>query len=251
MDTIICKYVDSTNTVQSDTIQVLSVRGFEEPDLVQFWPPIQNNLVDGTIETQFKGFRRVITFDCGILSNRTDRLFIQKFLNANTRSISYNGQSLGVEEIIVSLDFNHNATAFEFNDEWVNGFIYGKQFILYVVENAIRNVWYNYTPASTVDILYLATKIKVTGTNASPQTFQTNSGQLATDATGKVFPGMSLLTYAVTVDPISLQDGKIARVGAITNVGAAISFQLAVSDAGAPSGDGFFYCDLLIGLEAI
>ena len=251
MDSAIFKYVDSSGATQSRTIQVSLVKGFEEPDLVAFFPQIQNNFVDGTIETQFQGFRRVITFDCGVLSSRADRLFVQRFLTANTRSVSYQAADIGIEEIIVSHDYNHNGTAFEYDDTWINDSSLGKQFILYLVENAIRNVWSSYTPASGVDYIYIAYKIKVTGTQASPQTFQTNAGTLTLDATGKVFPAMSLLTWAVTIAFSPYQDGKINRVGAITNVGTDISFQLAISDGGAPSGDGFFYTDIIIGLEAI
>ena len=251
--TAVFKYIDSSLTTQSRSIQVISVRGFDDPDLVQFVPPVQNNLVDGSIETQFKGFRRVLTFDCGVLSDDTDRRFILAWNAANTRSIVYVSPDLGSEEIIVTLDYNHGATAFEYNNNWINDFIGGKQFIIQIVENAIRRTWYNYVPASGVDVIYIAKKIKVTGTQASPQTFQTNSGALATDATGQVFPAMSLVSWAISVicNGVPYQETQINQVGAITNVGTDISFQLAVSDAGNPSGDGFFYTDLLICLEAI
>ena len=251
-DSVVFKYVDSFGATQSRSLQAISVRGFDDPDLVQFVPPVQNNLVDGTIETQFKGFRRVITFDCGVLSSATDRKFVLSWGNANTRSIVYVSPDLGSEEIIVTPDYNHGATAFEYNNNWINDFVGGKQFIIQVVENAIRNTWYNYVPASGVDIIYIAKKIKITGTQASPQTFQTNSGVLATDATGQVFPAMSLTSWAISVicNGVPYQETQINQVGDVSNVGTDISFQLAVSDAGSPSGDGFFYTDLLICLEA-
>ncbi len=247
MDSATFKYVDSASAIQSRSIQVLSVRGFEEPDFVAFVPPIQNNFVDGSLETQFKGFRRVITFDCGVLSSATDRGFVLNFLTANVRSITYQAAAIGIEEIIVSHD-----SGFEYNNSWVNDFIGGKQFILYVVENAIRTTWTNYTPAAETEIMYVKLKVKVVGTQASPETFQTNSGKLAVMENGSVFPAISLLTWVATVvaNGAKYQDAGINQVGNISNIGTDLSFQLAVSDAGTASGDGFYYADIIFLLQA-
>lgn len=239
------KYVDSLAAVQTLTLPALSVRGFDDPDEVAFFPPVRYDFVDGTARTAFKGFRRVITADLGVVSDAVSRRYIRAWLTANQRSIYYNSFGIGAEEIIVSLEDYES-----FQNEWLEGSSLFRRFILRVVEKVIRSEWSSYTPPSTVDIMYIKNKVKIEGTQASPEWFVTNTDKLETSESGNPYPNISLLSYAVTVITPPYQDAKINQVGEVQQNGSNIEFQLAVSDAGNPSDDGFYYADIIIGLEA-
>ena len=101
--------------------------------------------------------------------------------------------------------------------------------------------------------MYIKLKVKIEGTQAAPETFTTNSGKLQYNYGTTPFPGISLLSYIVSVfcNSTPYQDAKINQVGDVTQSGSNISFQLAVSDSGNPSSDDFYYTDLTIGLQAI
>lgn len=245
MASVTLKYVDSVGATRSATIGILSIKGFADPDSVMIWPPVINKYADGSIQSQFKGFRRVITIDFGVVESAADREFIRAFLIANTRSVYYYENNVGGEEIIVA----HDLTDYE--NEWKENASQFRNYKITVVEKVIRDSWTSYTPPSTVDIMYIKNKVKIEGTQAAPETFTTNSGKLATSGSGNPFPNISLLSYVVTIITPPYQDAKINQVGSITQSGSNISFQLAVSDAGNASGDGFYYCDIIVGLQEI
>ncbi len=95
--------------------------------------------------------------------------------------------------------------------------------------------------------------MKIEGTQASPEGFTTNSGKLAVQETGAAYPVFSDLTHVFTVqvNGAPYQDAKINIVGTPSISAGNITFQLAVSDAGATSSDGFYYADIAIFLQAI
>lgn len=96
--------------------------------------------------------------------------------------------------------------------------------------------------------MYLIKKLEVVGTQQNPEIFSTGSGKLSTDCFGQTFPAFEALNQAIFISVGSAyQDAKIDLAGfqSVTDYGI-LSFKLAVSNAGNPSADGKYYCDLAI-----
>jgi len=95
---------------------------------------------------------------------------------------------------------------------------------------------------------YTINHVEIEGTQTSPETFTTNSGKLEFNYSTTPFPAIDLGTYIVSIvaNGAPYQDCKINQVGTTSQAGSNITFQLAVSDAGNPSGDGKYYADISI-----
>lgn len=103
------------------------------------------------------------------------------------------------------------------------------------------------------DLVYIKTKIKVEGTQASPELFITNSGKLLYNYGTTPFPEINLANAIVSVEcnGTPYQDTTTCnQVGDISQSGANIAFSLAINDIGDPSDDGFFYFDITIKLQS-
>jgi hypothetical protein len=240
------RYLDSVGTVHSNTFDTLFIRGGEMP---WKWRYVPNNIfekADGSKETKFRAFQRIFSIELRALNAYED--FIRAFLQASTKSITYQGLNILSEESFIVFE------SAEYENEWHNDFKLTKRYVIEFVESRVRTVWPPYSPPPTTDdLMYIAKKIKIIGTQASPETFTTNAGQLLFNYGTTVYPSISLLSYVVTViaNGAPYQDAKINQVGDITQSGSDITFKLAVSDSGNPSSDTFFYADITIGLQAI
>jgi len=135
----------------------------------------------------------------------------------------------------------------------LNGFKSEKLFTFELLESIVRTEWPSgIAPIADTD-MYIAKKIKIVGTQNSPEVFTTNVGKLLYNFGTTAFPSISLLSYNVAIfcNSTPYQDAKVNQVGDVTQSGSNISFQLAVSDTGNASGDTFFYADITIALQAI
>ena len=136
----------------------------------------------------------------------------------------------------------------------LNGFKAEKLFTFELLESVVRTEWPSTTiiPIPDTDV-YIIKKVKIVGTNASQESFTTNSGKLQYNYGTTPLPSINLLSYNVSIvaNGAIYQDAKINQVGNITQSGSNISFSLAVSDTGNASGDTFFYADIIITLQAI
>lgn len=246
MDTITLKYVDTSNVAHSQTFNALSVRGFDDPDKVQLVPPYQPEKLDGSLQSYIKGFRRVITVDLGIVASSVDRRTIQSFLWANTKSLVYRGSQIYSEEVFVNLQ-----DVSGFRNEWMWDFEGARYFVLEIVESRIRTIWPQVIQPTDNMTGYIIYNVKIEGTQGTPETFQTNSGKLQYNFGTTPFPAMDLSTYNIQIVTSPRQDGKINQVGSITQAGSDISFQLAYSDMGNASPDGYYYADIVFLLQDI
>jgi len=136
----------------------------------------------------------------------------------------------------------------------LNGFKAEKLFTFELLESVVRTEW----PSTTIIPIpdtheYIIKKVKIVGTNASHESFTTNSGKLQYNYGTTPLPSINLLSYIVSIvaNGAIYQDAKINQVGNITQSGSNISFSLAVSDTGNASDDTFFYADIIITLQAI
>ena len=238
--------MDSLGNVQKKTFTTLSVRGSDTPFKVRFVPPEAfYKSVDGSSRTNYQGFQRIIQVELGAIN--ADEDFIRAFFQAASKSFAYQGSNIIAEEVQVV----YESPSFE--DTWFDNFKYTKKYVFELTENTVRTEWPSPLQPILVDIVYLAKNIKVEGTQATPETFITNSGKLNYNYGTTKFPGISLLSYIVSIscNATPMQDAKCNQVGDVTQSGSNISFQLAVSDSGNPAPDGFYYFDLQINLQQI
>lgn len=244
MDSVTLRYAGDDGAINKYLAPFNIVRGFERPDKIAFWPPVINEVCDGTKRTEFRGFRRVISIDFGVLDDDNFYEYLLSWMRNNTRSV-YLGMTAGrEEEIIVASDVA------EYEAQWLNSCVLGRKFVLPVIENVIRTAWSDYTPASGIDYMYCKKRVKIEGTQAAPETFTTNADKLVVMETGYAFPAISLLSWVVTVKATALQDCKVNVVGDVENYGTNLRFELAMSDAGNAAPDGFYYADIEILLQA-
>ena len=110
----------------------LSVKGFDEPDAVEFWPPNQYDLLDGSVSEQITSFRRDITIDTGVISAAADRKSILHWMIDTARRIDYDTE-VGIEVAL--------ADPSAFQNEWKSGTDLGRSFILNLREKSVRTTF--------------------------------------------------------------------------------------------------------------
>jgi len=237
--TIVFKYRKSSTTY-SRTFAVSSVRGYDEPDEVEFLPPIQQVALDGTIIEEMQGFRRVITVGFGVLQEAADRAFVFNFLANNERWITMSPMGT----VVLAL-----ADPTAFANQWQNGHKLERNYDVQLRETILQTAWPDYADPVEIETLYIKTDVQITGTPESPQTLTTNTAPLATDDTGQAYPAISLTTHAVSLLIAEKQDCVVYRTSDISQSGNNITFQVAHANAGNAYSDGNFYAALTIGLQ--
>lgn len=217
---------------------LLALKGFNFPDAVQFFPGINRTMLDGSLQRRNIGMRRAITCDFGVLQDSDDAAFLMNFLNAESASITYSSVEIAVVPFIPD----------GFENQWLDDCELGRRFIGQFLETVINEAWPDFIPTpSTAHVAYIKYNVEVTGTPASPETFTTNSGKLATMQNGSPYPTIDLGTYTVDVQIQSLQDCQITVVkGSLAQAGSDITFQLQRSDAGIPASDGKYYATITL-----
>ncbi|MBE3088407.1 MAG: hypothetical protein IMZ71_04770, partial [Chloroflexi bacterium] len=234
------KYLDSVGVVHTQSFDITYIKGLDDVDKVRFVPPILYDIVDGSKETAFKGFQRIITVELQSINTNED--YLRVFLQADSKSITYTGATLVAEECQIVFEST------DYENEWLNDFQYTKRYILEIVENTVRTFFP--VPIAPVDnmIGYIKTKDKIVGTQATPEFFEINVSKLQYNYGTTVYPTISLLSYNVSIiaNGAPYQDAKINNYGDIAQNGDNIRFYLAVSDTGSPSDDGFYYTDIVI-----
>lgn len=245
MDQATLSYVDDSNVLQSALVDVLGVRGYNDPDEIELFPAIADEAIDGTIETKFTGFRRVITVLAITENDSTTDKFVQSFMVANTRTLLYDGDSVVGTDTNVVPDADN-----QFENVWLDGFKPGKLWTIKITENIVRQSWPSGAAPTYDEMAYIKTDVVVTGTEVSPQTFTTNSGALATDGSGNPYPVINLATSVPHLSLSSKQGRLVHQVGDFVQVGDNVSFQLALIDMGPNNSSGQNLVDIGIFLEA-
>ena len=238
--TITFKYRTGATTY-SRTLPLLYTKGLDDPDEVEFVPPLQFEAQDGSLIEEIKGFRRIILARIGVLQTAADRLFMLNFLQSSTRWIDM-GVFAAVHCVL--------ADVAGFENLWLWETKLAPYYEVLLKENVIYQTWPDSLEPVETETLYIKTWVEITGTEASPQTLTTNAGALATDDTGAAYPAINLASWVVSVMLIERQDCLINRIGDVTQSGTDISFTVAHSDIGNAYSDGLFYAQVVIGLQA-
>lgn len=241
-ETVTFKYRRGATTY-SRTFNVLALRGLTEPDAYELWPPLQWRMVDGRIQDDVRGFRRIITATLGVQQEYADRIFILNFLQSPDRWI-YLGTLASVYCVLADV------TAFE--NRWLQDTSLLRYFDIELREEVTYTVWPEWVEPTADALMYIGSDwIEVTGDESNPITLTTNAGVLAVDATGNPYPAINLAAYAVELfirerGPQSTP----CMAGNVTQSGSDITFQVWHGDAGNPYTDGKFWCKITIGLQA-
>ena len=239
--TITFKYRTGATTY-SRTLPLLYTKGLDDPDEVEFVPPLQFEAQDGSLIEEIKGFRRIILVRIGILQTAADRQFMLNFLQSSTRWIDI-GVFATVHCVLADV------TGFE--NLWLWETKLAPYYEVLLKENVIYQTWPDSLEPVETETLYINTKVEITGTQASPQTLTTNAGVLATDDTGNTYPAINLASWAVTILLTPHQDCLVNRASDITQSGTDITFDVAHADVGNPDpADNKFYATITIGLQA-
>jgi hypothetical protein len=192
----------------------------------------------GRITGQSQGFKRVITSDLGVIKDITLQKFILNFLKSDIRYISSDSFSASVALL----------TPKDFKAERINQSIFGKRFILELLEEQVHSLFPS--PSDSEDHMQLKLKVQITGTKSSPQTIITGSGSLGANDSSNTPWGVfddSLYIYHIDVNGTPYQEATVNLVDNIyTIVSGNLQCQIAVSSGGSPATDGNFYADVAI-----
>ena len=131
-------WMDDITVSQYTDLNALVEKGMSDPDMFELFPAIQNNYIDGTIETQFTKFRRKISFYVGVVQNRSDRLGILYWMLDNSRQIDY----LTEYQVPVTPNWhNSGQTSGEYSNVWEQNFVGARSFTFEILESIVRTTF--------------------------------------------------------------------------------------------------------------
>lgn len=236
-------YYDSGGTQHTQTFDALRVKGVDPSDNLEQFPGVIFKAVDGSYVQPTIGTRRHFNIDLGVLQAYTDRLFCANYMVANRKVLTYTHD--GINEIALSV-VNEDALR-PLKTEWLDNVEIARFVTLAVQESQIQ---FQFTPSNPVIVdtdMYLKVKVAITGTDASPEHFVTNSGKLATcDAPSGSYPAFNAATQKFSIGFDERQDCSIHQVGEIAVVSGNLDFYLAASDYAGSDASGTIYSDIKI-----
>lgn len=239
LETAYFKYYDSLGAVHSQSFDILSVKGLDAPDNIQLVPDLIYLLMDGSSKTEFRGFRRIVTFELDALNSLED--YLRAFLQASNKAIVYKG---GWVQLLRTELVQDNSN---FENEWIEGFEHQKKYILELVDKHIYTIFPE--PITIVDYMYIKLKVEISQPYETPETFTTNIGKLLTMQNGDDYPPIDLSACDVAIILSSYQGASINQFGDTVQSASDISFQLGYDMAGNPYADGKYYADIIIGVQ--
>lgn len=222
----------------SRTFETLVVKGMSEPDKLKK-VGIIHDLLSGETQEQIQGFQKRIKIGFRPPFVPTTTRFLTKWFLATRKRILYGTLlSEGVtDETLVS--------------SWLYDLEYGRSFEVDFYDEHVYRRWED-TGAIAETLMYFKRDVKIEGTEASPETFTTNSGKLALMQNGLPFPSFSDSThdFLVALNAEKNCQATFAVVkGSVSVVTGNLTFQAFASDYGSPAGDGFFWVAIAIFLQ--
>lgn len=127
-------WFDDITVSEYTDLPVLIEKGMSDPDMYEFFPPIQNNFIDGGMQEQFTSFRRKIMFFVGVIPARADRLGILYWQLDNNRQIDY----LTEYQVPVSPNWhNSSQTTGEYSNTWEQNFSGARSFTFELLDSRV------------------------------------------------------------------------------------------------------------------
>lgn len=121
-------YIDDVVAFVGNDYSVLGIKGVTEPESIVYWPPITDMLLDGSSYEKIIGYKRLVTVQFGVVSTKSDRVFISTFCRNATKRIFYSNDE--VEVVLQS--------AAGIEADWLDGVDFAKAFTLRFIEKNVR-----------------------------------------------------------------------------------------------------------------
>ena len=150
METITLKY----GANQQD-YRVKSVKGLDSPDEIELWPAIQDELLDGILDDDILGYRRIVTIEFGVIDDDALKAFIVNFMISSQKILIYNA-----EEVQVSM---YDPKGYTY--EWREDIKFASALTLRFKERNLNTTLVGYPPLPPVGVGYLNADNQWTGTN--------------------------------------------------------------------------------------
>jgi len=236
---IILSY-DQSGITYTSTFALLAIRGLTEPDSLRK-NAIIHEYLDGSIGEQVDGFfKDPITLTFQAVTTQLSRRFLVQWFSASAKRVIYGSIiAEGVtDESLVS--------------EWLYECEHNRSFEVKLWDEHKYYDWQDAGAIADTD-MYCKLNVKITGTSDAPQTFTTGTAPLDNPTqAGNNWPAFSSTTHIanVVLQPNTSCQFIPCRVGNPTITGGNVQFQAFVSDMQVPASDGFYYCDVIIQLQA-
>lgn len=137
MPNVAAGYVRLNYSSTYSDIKILSCKGIDEPEWVEYYPAIVNTYLDGSKASQFTSMRRRIRIDCGVIRDRALRMAILNWSLDNDRTIDYtvdNGDTIETFSGIAVNPMDPDG----YESSWAEGLSFAKKFVLEVDESIVR-----------------------------------------------------------------------------------------------------------------
>jgi hypothetical protein len=202
----------------------LFIKGLSEPWKWRYVPDKVFKAADGSSSTQYQGFQRYIRLELAPISADDD--FIRIFLQAETKTVLIPGS------VLLSDSCQATFEEIEQEDAWHEDFFNARLYTIDLLEKTVRTDWPTPIPIGDNMTGFIVHDIEVVGTLSAPETFTTNVGKLLYQHDTFPFPPIDLSTNKVSIVFDYDQPWMVCRVGAISQSGTNITFQLAVAGSG-------------------
>lgn len=179
-------YVES-GTTYSQTIGLLSFRGFLEPDHLRKVGVVHETL-DGGVSEQVRGFNKIIEPRVSPNTTPTQRRFLANWITSDDKTIAF---GLGGVNPFISQVINDK----DLESDWLYDCEYGREFTLELIDTHLYTRWDDGITGEDLMYCKLAIEMSQDATEASPEVFTTNAGKLVVMENGDPFPSFSSATH--------------------------------------------------------
>lgn len=222
------------------TFNLLVVKGFDVADEAML-ERIKHLYLTGTLEEEIMGFHKVIELGFGERLTAAEQRFLTRFYSATWKGLYYGlyySKVVNEDDSLVST--------------WESEAELGRSFTCRFLSTNVFGQWDTLIPVEDDDMPYLKLKVKVEGTESSPEQFTTNVGKLLTQENTESFPTFNDTThvFAVMLGSSKYQQAGVSLTDVPTVSGGNLTWYAFHDDMGAPASDGFYYCDVVIFIKA-
>ena len=232
-----------TATTYRQLFNVHSARGLYDVDDIEINGVIHNYL-NGNIDEQNNGFRKIIEIDFPPTTSERERRFLAQWFCSQNKRIYYYQSATFYLNVVAADD--------SLVSEWLDDIEYGRRFTARF-KSALVYHDFSITDALAEELMYFKAQVLITGTLASPQTFTTGTAPLDVMENLEPWPTFDDATDTFHVELSKYQERGMSIVkDSVAEVGGNLTFQAALDDVGKDNdSSGNNYADVTIYLQAI